>query len=508
MGIFRQFPYSNFHDMNMDWLLNEFNELINTWKEYNENWENWMNDVNATIEEFRTLIDQKHISVYLREIIDKMIEDGEFQDILASMLNNEFIDGDYNITRFANAEDQITFVYWRKIPKAYKPYLAYGENTDLKTAVKLSAPTGACCAVNASRWVLNTGEFYGYFRANGITINNNTFEDPDESTNSRNILCCKDGTLSGADIRELTTNLDNAEYDWALTGFETIIENSLPLPRATAGDPDETTDLHPRSFIAQTLAGDYIIGCCDGRSGRSEGFRLSDITRFLISLNENVTYAYSLDGGGSVSLYEKGYHVNSYINNELREIKSTICFKKPDGYYSNTLKQAVSNEENIYRGRNNSYEYKEGNIQSYSDLTTKEIIFRSLDGMGAQAWARWTKNRFFAGVGTDFTDDNVSYNLIDVAKTYFQYIGISRYLPKLKFESDDLTDAFPTAAETGIWRVQVTTGTVAENLGMSNVDYGRVMYIRIRGTANYDLIMTRAHIYYRYDNGTLKQLDN
>lgn len=507
MGIFQQFPYTNFHEMNLDQFLKEFKNLISEWQQYNTEWESWQNDINATIEEFRTLLDQDHMSEYIRIVINDMIEDGSFQDILAAMLNNEFIDGDYNITRFNNADSQETFVFWRKIPAEFTPYIAYASGVDLKSPVELAAVSGACSAVNASRWHTDTGAFYGYFRANSETINNNEFEDPQITTNSRNILCCKNGLLSGADITTPTVDLDAAEYDWALTGFETIIENSLPKPRATAGGPEETTDLHPRSFIAQNIAGEYFIGSTDGRSGRSEGFRLSDITRFLISLNENITYAYSLDGGGSVALYEKGYHVNTYINNEKRDIKSVICFKKPDGYFSNVLKQALANEENIYRGRVNSYEYKEGNIYSYSDLTTKEINFRALEGLGIQAWLRWVKNRFFIGVGTDFTDDGVSYNLIDVAKTYFSYIGINRYLIQEIYNTDDLTDAFPTAGKSGIWRVQVSSGTVAQNLGMASTDYGRVMYIRLRGTANYDLILTRAHVYYRYDNGTLIALN-
>ena len=48
MGIFRQFPYSNFHEMNLDWLLNHMNELVEEWNRYRENLDS---DI-ATIKDF------------------------------------------------------------------------------------------------------------------------------------------------------------------------------------------------------------------------------------------------------------------------------------------------------------------------------------------------------------------------------------------------------------------------------------------------------------------------
>ena len=38
MGIFRQFPYSNFHDLNLDWIINKIKELAADWDESSEKW--------------------------------------------------------------------------------------------------------------------------------------------------------------------------------------------------------------------------------------------------------------------------------------------------------------------------------------------------------------------------------------------------------------------------------------------------------------------------------------
>ena len=48
MGIFRQFPYSNFHEMNLDWLLNHMDEMVEEWEKYRANLDS---DI-ATIKDF------------------------------------------------------------------------------------------------------------------------------------------------------------------------------------------------------------------------------------------------------------------------------------------------------------------------------------------------------------------------------------------------------------------------------------------------------------------------
>lgn len=78
MGIYRQFPYSNFHEMNLDWLLN-------TWKEFSAQFESWKDDVDAAIEEFRKYLEDLHIDDYVQEVLNQWFEDGVFTDIINSL---------------------------------------------------------------------------------------------------------------------------------------------------------------------------------------------------------------------------------------------------------------------------------------------------------------------------------------------------------------------------------------------------------------------------------------
>ena len=445
---------------------------------------------------------QEKIDKYLDEHPEATttVQDGSItKATLSDDLVEQFISGDYNITRFNNAKDQETFVYWRFIPKDYAPMVAYSDDVDY--AVKLANEEGATCAVNASRFRPTTKDFYGYFQVGENVLNTNEFEDSSISTDSRHILCCKNGVLSAQPIRTSTQELIAEGYDWALTGFETIIIDGESTERAT---PDNilSTDFSPRSFIAQNYDGSYIIGCCDGRSGRSNGFRLSDIYRFLNSTGYNIRFAYSLDGGGSVTLVEKGDRVNSFINNENRQVKSVIYFKKHKAYYNDLLKKSVANIEDSFRSRINSYEYKEGDIFSYSNNDSKNIEFCSLESLHTQAYIRLAKDRVFIGFANDFSDDGTFYNLINIGKTYFEYNNIARYLPRLTNATADYTNEIPNIAQTGINCVSITSATYAESLGLTSEDYGRCLLITFRTNANLEMLLTRANIWYRYDRGT------
>ena len=65
MGIFRQFPYSNFHEMNMDWLLKNWKELAEEWERYKTNIDTEISELDAFKDFFEAWIgDNIDQSVY------------------------------------------------------------------------------------------------------------------------------------------------------------------------------------------------------------------------------------------------------------------------------------------------------------------------------------------------------------------------------------------------------------------------------------------------------------
>lgn len=54
MGIFRQFPYSNFHEMNMDEILKITHDLENSWAEYHSEWDSWKDMILKALKNYIT----------------------------------------------------------------------------------------------------------------------------------------------------------------------------------------------------------------------------------------------------------------------------------------------------------------------------------------------------------------------------------------------------------------------------------------------------------------------
>lgn len=101
MGIFRQFPYSNFHDMNMDEVIKIVKQMLEEWVEYQEKYEDlytnineafnaFTADFNAFIENLRAnyndFIDSIDIEAEFRGAINSLINDGTFTRIVSPVV--------------------------------------------------------------------------------------------------------------------------------------------------------------------------------------------------------------------------------------------------------------------------------------------------------------------------------------------------------------------------------------------------------------------------------------
>lgn len=90
MGIFRQFPYTNFHELNAEWILKQVKDLIEEWANYHAQWDVWQADINAAIADLKTFIDEFIDNLDIEQVvsdkIDEMVESGEFIRIIAQYL--------------------------------------------------------------------------------------------------------------------------------------------------------------------------------------------------------------------------------------------------------------------------------------------------------------------------------------------------------------------------------------------------------------------------------------
>lgn len=87
-----KFPYTNWQNLNLDWILSEVQNALNEWAQYHAQWDEWKDDTNAAFNSLQSYVmdyfNNLDITEELKEIINKMLEDGEFDEILRPFFNS------------------------------------------------------------------------------------------------------------------------------------------------------------------------------------------------------------------------------------------------------------------------------------------------------------------------------------------------------------------------------------------------------------------------------------
>lgn len=115
MGIFRQFPYTNFHEINLDWLLNEMKKITADWIRYNTTWDDWKTNTDQKFEELQKYVEDYFDNLDIKtEIVNQfniLMDVGYFDDIIAQLvLKKENINCNLVGSGFNNYDDNPAFI--------------------------------------------------------------------------------------------------------------------------------------------------------------------------------------------------------------------------------------------------------------------------------------------------------------------------------------------------------------------------------------------------------------
>lgn len=95
-----------------------------------------------------------------------------------------------------------------------------------------------------------------------------------------------------------------------MTAGPMLVRNGSLVPMRT--DKTFVTDRHNRTAVGLCSDGSVLLVVVDGRTRQSEGLSLTDFSRLLRYLG--CVQAINLDGGGSTTLYVKGYPHQGLVN--------------------------------------------------------------------------------------------------------------------------------------------------------------------------------------------------
>lgn len=164
------------------------------------------------------------------------------------------------------------------------------------------------------------------------------------------------GLLDAFDSKMTASKLLAQKITDSWTGFFALIKNGkdVDLTEMQAENPtgfDKLSQRHPRQVIAQKSDKSLLILTCEGRLNRNIGMTIADLKRILYA--NDVTFAYLLDGGGSISTINKGIMINAPIDDQFttyRPVSDFMYIEKPNGLNlnpKNTEQNVTSQKANV-----------------------------------------------------------------------------------------------------------------------------------------------------------------
>ena len=78
---FSNFPYTDFHNLNLDWLLDTVKDLNIKWDDYYKQWNKWQQDV-------QNYIDNLDYIKAIDDYMDNLKASGELSDIIDTWLTD------------------------------------------------------------------------------------------------------------------------------------------------------------------------------------------------------------------------------------------------------------------------------------------------------------------------------------------------------------------------------------------------------------------------------------
>lgn len=86
MGVFSNFPYANFHELNADWIIEQVRKVTDDWEEYKTSMDEWKLGVDDELTEFQTWFDNLDVQDEVRTVINELIQSGEFIEITSPQI--------------------------------------------------------------------------------------------------------------------------------------------------------------------------------------------------------------------------------------------------------------------------------------------------------------------------------------------------------------------------------------------------------------------------------------
>ena len=235
----------------------------------------------------------------------------------------------FKFQKLFGAAENICFI---ELPPSSPRRLAFAQDTLLTSVSTQAIHNKALAAVNGTYFDMDHGNPICYLRINGTTFGENSPSKTDSLHRkyyqyATIVLHNGRPSLLIPDSNRLWE--DSLKHANIMTAGPMLLRNGAAVPQRK--DRTFVTCRHNRTALGIKPDGTVLLLAVDGRfKGESEGLSLPELTKVLRWLG--CTNAINLDGGGSTTLYVKGWEENGVVN-----------YPSDDGKYTHQGERPVSN---------------------------------------------------------------------------------------------------------------------------------------------------------------------
>lgn len=309
---FEQFPYSNFHDLNLDWIISEVKKAIEGFKALSDKTDDFETTLNNALEYINNYFKNLDVQEEINNKLEEMKENGELADIIAAFLKapNYYLSvqsmvADTSITNnsvaitasYNTAANDGSCLYWIHTPKAYDFEIALSNNlyaypcpmgiptvrefgaiannnieTPLKNLIKYSTTTNNPCDISGTYRLKNPQYINKKYLANynltsdagvvytkNIDINTNGYDYiQSDSSITSNIQggCCVDINYTGNSNQYVTLS---AEHQVILYNKDFKVEAVSTGPDILGHGNDITFDGYTSTYYVAPMTDNGTI---------------------------------------------------------------------------------------------------------------------------------------------------------------------------------------------------------------------------------------------------------
>ena len=310
---FEQFPYSNFHDLNLDWIIREVKKAIDGFKALSDKTDDFETTLNNALEYINNYFENLDVQEEINNKLEEMKENGELSDIIAAFLKapTSYLNVDAMKTDSAIVNNSVAItasyqgintdgacLYWIHKPKQFDfeipvsnglyaypcpigtPTLKEFGATNASSSIDTSLTSLINYASNTNTPCNISGEFNltnpqyidnkylnnynltanaGVVYTKDININTNGYDYIQSDSNITSTIqggCCTDANYTGAQYGYVTLS-DKHQITYYNKDFE--VSNTIMGPDILGHGNDITFNGHSSTYYVAPMTGIGVI---------------------------------------------------------------------------------------------------------------------------------------------------------------------------------------------------------------------------------------------------------